>query len=153
MHTLAFILDDAIIWPEKEDILNNMPQCFKKYQKTFIVLDCTEIPIEKPNCYDCRIKVWSHYKGVETVKILFGSAPSGLIIYRSLAYGGRASDKKIFNDSDILKKLVPTRDGIMLDKGFDIENEVAEAYVKLYMPPKLAKKNNFLAKKYILLKQ
>lgn len=143
LHSLSFILEDAIYWPKKEEILKSMPKCFKNFKSTFIVLDCTEIPIEKPNCLYCRLRLYSHYKGCETAKILLGISPSGTIIYCSEAFGGRASDKSIFNYSNILEKLMPTRDSIMTDKGFEIEHECLEARIKLIMPPKLEQKSQF----------
>ena len=87
--------------------------------------------------------MYSHYKGCETLKFLLGVTPSGLICYVSKVYGGRASDKAIFNQSGLLKKVIPTKEAIMVDKGFDIEVECAENHIKLIMPPKLGKRNQF----------
>ena len=120
----------------------SMPQCFKNFKKTFIVLDCTEIAAERPNCLRYRLRMYSHYKGKETVKVLIGISPSGLIIFISKPYGERASDKTIFNQSKILQKLVPFRDAIMVDKGFAIEEECALNHIQLFIPPKLGKKSN-----------
>lgn len=117
-----------------------MPKCFEKYRNVFIVLDCTEVPVEKPKCLNCRLRLYSHYKGCETIKWLVGVAPCGAVIYLSEAYGGRASDKAIFNQSGLLNKLEPTRDAIMVDKGFDIEVESHQNYIKLIIPQKLQKK-------------
>lgn len=141
LHTLAFILEKAIYWPSKEQIMKSMPKCFEKFKDTYIILDCTEIPVERPKCLKCRLRLYSHYKGCETVKILIGVSPSGLIIFVSEPFGGRASDKAIFNHSKILEKLEPTRDAIMVDKGFSIEEECAFNRIKLYIPPKLSKNN------------
>lgn len=46
-----------VIWPSKEDILMNMPLCFAKFKDTRIVLDCAEIPVEKPACLKCRLSI------------------------------------------------------------------------------------------------
>lgn len=135
--------EDVIVWPSDEEHIKNIPECFQKYPKVRVVLDCTEVFVERPKCLNCRLKVWSFYKGNETLKILLGVAPSGLINFVSDTYGGRASDKAIFNRSDIFKYLIPQRDEIMADKGFDIEQECAFNYVKLVMPPFRRKKNQF----------
>jgi hypothetical protein len=66
-------------------------------------------------------------------------AASGLVTYLSKPYGGRASDKAIFNLENLLSKLDP-HDAIMVDKGFLIETECAKANVKLKRPPFLRKK-------------
>lgn len=143
LNSLAFVLKEAIYWPTKEEILSSLPKCFKKFKETVIVLDCTEIPVERPKCLHCHLRLYSHYKGTETFKFLLGVAPSGLIMYVSEPFGGRASDKAIFNKSDILEKLEPTRDAIMVDKGFAIEEECLLARIKLIMPPKLSKQVQF----------
>lgn len=139
LHTLAFILKNAIYWPTKEEILCSMPICFNEFQETFAVLDCTEIAIEKPKCLNCRLRLYSHYKGCETMKFLVAVAPSGLIIYVSEPFGGRASDKAILNHSKILRKLEANRDAVMVDKGIAIEEECAAARIKLIIPPRLGK--------------
>lgn len=48
--------------------------------------------------------------------------PSGFISYASPCYGGRASDKIIFEQSRVVDKLEPYVDQIMVDKGFLVEN-------------------------------
>ena len=105
-----------------------------------MVLDCTEIPIETPRCLKCHLTLYSHYKGCETIKLLIGVAPCGYISYISDAYGGRASDKAIFNQSCIMEKLEATRDAIMVHKGFPIQFECLNNFIKLIIPPKLVKK-------------
>lgn len=139
VELLSKILKKVIYWPTDLEIKNSLPKCFKNFQNTKVILDCTEIPVEKPRCLKCRLRLYSHYKGCETIKLLIGIAPNGLLIFKSDAYGGRASDKAIFNDSNILNRVEPTRDAIMVDKGFDIEVECLQNYVELIMPPKLKK--------------
>lgn len=116
---------------------------FCEILKHTVVLDCTEIPVEKPRCLNCRLKLYSHYKGCETLKLLIGITPSGLICYLSKVYGGRASDKAIFNKSNLVNKVIPTKEAIMVDKGFDIDRECAENHIQLIMPPKLGKRKQF----------
>ncbi|KAJ8668900.1 hypothetical protein QAD02_000159 [Eretmocerus hayati] len=140
VRLLAKILRNAIYWPTKEECLKSMPKCFKGFEKTRVVLDCTEIPVEKPRCLKCRLRLYSFYKSCETLKILIGISASGLIIFLSDVYGGRASDKAIFVQSGILDKLDPTRDAVMVDKGFSIETECLENHIQLIIPPKLKAK-------------
>ncbi|KAJ8686144.1 hypothetical protein QAD02_021938 [Eretmocerus hayati] len=134
---LSDFLQDLIYWPIYEENQDSMPKYFQYFPKTRVVLDCTEIPIEKPNCLKCRLRLYSHYKGCETVKFLIGVTPCGSICYKSKAYGGRASDKAIFLQSNLLDILDPGRDDIMVDKGFDIDLECLESHIKLIKPPKL----------------
>lgn len=91
---------------------------------------------------NCRIRTYSHYKGTHTLKFLVGVTPAGTISFVSSAYGGRATDKAIFLKENILDKCDPY-DAIMVDKGFMIENECSEKYIKLIRPPFLRKKEQF----------
>ena len=106
-----------------------MPKCFQAYKNTSAVIDCTEVPVEKPFCLACRLRLYSYYKGCDTIKLQVTSAPCGLISHISKAYGGRVSDKAIFNQSKIIDKLEPTRDALMVDKGFDIDMECASNFI------------------------
>lgn len=139
---LAAALKPMIYWPNKDEIRNNLPVCFNKYKTTRVVLDCTEVIVQKCKCVTCRIKSYSHYKWNHTIKWLIGITPSGLISYISPGYGGRASDKAIFNKEKFISKCDPF-DAIMVDKGFMIDKECEENFVKLIRPPFLAKQNEF----------
>lgn len=135
---LFLIFKSLIVWPTKEKIDSNLPVCFSNYKDTRVVLDCFETTVERPKCLNCRIRTYSHYKGNHTIKSMVGIAPDGLIIFLSSVYGGRASDKFIFMDSKILDKCIEG-DGIMVDKGFLIDQECTERGIKLYRPPFLGK--------------
>ena len=150
IELLSKILKQVIYWPTYEENIDSMPKCFYKFKNVRIVLDCTEIPVEKPNCLKCRLRHYSHYKGFETLKLLLGVAPSGLITLLTYAYGGRASDKAIFNKSGLLEKLEPTRDAVMVDKGFDIAVECAQNFIPLIQPAKLKKKQVQFSKEQVI---
>lgn len=137
---LALVFKCAIIWPSKEEILLSLPKCFSKFKNTRVVIDCTEIPVEKPKCLGCGIKVYSFYKSGETIKFLLGTTPSGLISFLSLPYGGRASDKAITNQSSLYSKVDPF-ETIMADKGFLIEEECEDNFIRLLRPPFLKNKD------------
>ena len=127
---LAAVLEGMIPWPEQEDIRCNLPLSFKNYKKTRIVLDCAETPIEICECLKCRVLTYSQYKKRHTVKYCVGVTPSGLITFISKSFGGRASDKLIVNYSGILDRL-EFNDIVMVDKGFNIENECLEVSAAL----------------------
>ncbi|KAF0708357.1 THAP-type domain-containing protein [Aphis craccivora] len=126
---LAQILGCSIYWTSKEEIIGSMPYCFKKFPNTRVVLDCTEIPIQKPKCLACRIKLYSNYKSTFTLKLLIGVSPGGLITYISQPYGGRTSDKSLFEQSGLIQKM-SSSDAIMVDKGFLIDDLCT--YIKKY---------------------
>ncbi|KAK4884907.1 hypothetical protein RN001_001178 [Aquatica leii] len=118
LENLSVILKPVIRFPPKEEILSNMPICFQNYKNTRHILDCTEITIEK------------------------SVVPSGLITYVSNGYGGRMSDKAIFNSENIIAKLDPG-DAIMVDKGILIKNECQQHFIKLIRPPYLRNRTQF----------
>ena len=141
---LSVILSATICWPDKEEVLNNMPKCFSKFQKTRIIVDCTEVPVENAKCLCCRLKCYSHYKGHQTCKFLVGVSPAGLITAVSVPWGGRASDKVIFEHMPTVKELEPFADAVMADKGFHIEKVLEERGIELYRPPFLRKSRQFI---------
>lgn len=150
IYVLCFLEEalssEAIYWPTDEEHIKSLPQCFQPFRNVRVVLDCTEVSVEKPKCLSCRLKLYSFYKGCETVKFLIGVSPSGMINFVSDAYGGRASDKSIFTQSNLFDYLIPTRDEVMVDKGFDIDTECAINHIKLVMPPFRTQGRQFHAK-------
>ena len=139
---MYLITKNLIRWPTRREIMNTTPQCFHNYPNTRVILDCSEVYIEKLNCIDCRVKTYSFYYSGQTLKFLVGIASSGKIIFISRAYGGRASDKFITNDSGLLD-LLEENDGVMVDKGFQIEEEVADRGCKIIQPPFLKDRDKF----------
>ena len=77
---LATILQSVLTRVSKEEIMNNMPKCFEKYQATTSVFDCTEIRIQQPKCLKCCLKFYSHYEGGLTVKFMTEVTPGGMIV-------------------------------------------------------------------------
>lgn len=140
LSVLSGVLKHTIYFPSAEENQGNIPICFKNFKDVRVILDCTEIFIQKPSCLCCRIKFYSQYKSSTTVKFMTGVTPAGTISFISKAFGGRASDKTIFEQSDLITKLDPGKDAIMLDKGFLIEDICAIYKIKLIRPPFLAKK-------------
>ena len=111
-----------------------MSACFKvAYPKTRVVINCTEICIEKPSSCRSQSITFSRYKNHNTAKGLVGISPGGCPSLVSSLYAGRVSDKKITIDCGILKLLEPG-DELMADRGFDIENDIPDR-VSLNIPP------------------
>lgn len=138
-HTIQIlrrVLSPFVYWPTKDEILKNIPLCFREqFPNVTIVLDCTEIPVATPKCLNCRISCYSNYKGRRTIKYLIGVTPAGLISFISDAYTGKSSDKFIFNQEEVIKRLVAHRDEVMVDKGVSIQNECLVNHIKLHIPP------------------
>lgn len=144
------VLQPIILWPSLQDCQRNLPKCFADFQNVRVVLDCTEFQVATPKCLCCRLKTYSHYKSKQTIKFMTGVSPAGLITFISSAYGGRASDKAIFEESGIIKKLEMCVDEIMVDKGFLIK-DITDSYgIKVIQPPFLRKKKQFSKEEALL---
>ena len=131
---LSACLKFLINWPDKEPCVKHLPKPFKTtYPKTRVIIDCTEIFIERPSNLTARAQTWSNYKHHNTMKILVGITPTGSISYLSTCWGGRASDKHITQADDFLTYL-EYGDQVLADQGFLIDEEVANCGAELIMP-------------------
>ncbi|XP_064476281.1 uncharacterized protein LOC135390517 [Ornithodoros turicata] len=135
VKTLARILSSVVVLPAKEEILRNMPKQFERYQNVRIVLDCTEVPVSQPKCLNCAINVYSYYKKAFTCKYMIGVTPGGIIAHVSKGYGGRASDKRIFEESGLVDQLIPFKDAVMVDRGFLIDSVCEANFIPVIRPP------------------
>ena len=118
----------------------HMPEAFKKeYPNTRFIIDATEFQVERPSSLLTQSYTFSSYKNRNTVKVLIGIIPSGVIAYVSFAYEGSISDKKLVEVCGILEKL-ECGDEIMSDKGFQIQDLLAPLGIRLNIPPFLNSK-------------
>ena len=135
---INFIYDcsqSLVPWPTREQILYNLPRAFMDFPNTQIVLDCTEIFIEKPSSQVAQWQTWSEYKHHNTFKLLVGVTPNGTVTFVSRLWGGRASDRHITLNEGILARIDPGM-SVMADKGFTI-NDLLSDTVQLNVPPKI----------------
>ena len=132
------LLKKIPIWPEKQVILDTMPEEFKKrYSSTRVIIDSTEIPIEKPSNIRAQSFTFSTYKNRNTIKVLIGITPKGAVSYISDCYGGAASDRSIIERSHLLanaSEMFERGDSIMADKGFLVQDLFAPFDVTINTP-------------------
>ena len=118
-----------------------MPNSFKEtYPTTRMIIDCTEIYIEKPSSVRCQAATYSNYKHFNTAKGLIGISPAGAVSYVSDLFTGRTSDKRATAKCGIYRML-EEGDSIMADKGFDIKEDLPKG-VSLNIPPFLRGKEH-----------
>lgn len=108
LDVMAVRLAFLIQWPDPIVLRATMPMSFRKFfKKCCVIIDCTEIFVERPLNLLARAQVWSHYKHHSTVKVLLGITPQGTISFVSECVGGRMSDKEIVEQSKLIDKLLP----------------------------------------------
>ena len=77
---------------------------------------------------------WSSYKHHNTMKVLIGVAGNSFILFVSKAFGGSVSDKSLTIQSCFLDTIDPYST-LMVDKGFNIEDECSARRIHLLIPP------------------
>lgn len=141
-HRCIFILfklfnnSKLVHWPDKrEHLLSNIPSYFRSSFKesVTIIVDCFEIFIERPSVLRAAAQGFSHYKHHITLKFLIGISVTGVILFVSKGFGGRASDKEVVTKSGFLNK-IQEGDVVLADKGFLIKAELEAREASLKMP-------------------
>lgn len=102
-------------------------------KKVAVIIDCFEIFMERPSNLQARASTWSNYKHHNTVKVLIGITPQGVISFVSECWGGRVSDVHLTKHCGILKKLLPG-DTVLANRGFVIADSVGLMYTYLHLP-------------------
>ena len=81
------------VWTTRRTVEETMPELFRqKYPLTRVVLDRTELFIEKPSCFRAQSETYSSYKSHNTAKGLVAIPPNGALTFVSDLYGGHCSD-------------------------------------------------------------
>ncbi|XP_033727561.1 uncharacterized protein LOC117316886 [Pecten maximus] len=122
-------------FPSRDIVNRTMPSSFKsKYPSVRVILDCTEIFIQRSSSLLNQCMTFSSYKHHTTVKFLVGITPSGVISFVSEGWPGKTSDRLLTIESGILD-LLDENDSVMADKGFTIRDVLEEKKCKLNIPP------------------
>lgn len=122
-------------FPSREIVNRTMPESFKsKYPTTRVIIDCTEIFLQRSSSLINQSLTFSNYKHHNTIKFLIGITPSGVISFVSEGWGGRVSDRQITHESGLLD-LLEERDSVMADKGFTIKDLLEKKKCTLNIPP------------------
>lgn len=134
VHFMSDMWSMLDLWPPRELIDFYMPEGFKAaYPATRVIVDCTEIPIEKPNHPGAQQASFSQYKNRNTVKVEVGASPAGLLCHLSDAYGRSASDRQIVERSGLISKC-EKNDSVMADRGFNVQDLFAPKDVTVNIP-------------------
>ena len=122
---------ESELWVSRYQVDKYLPDEFRRhYPSTRCVIDCTEIPIEKPTDPVLQRVTWSSYKNRNTLKALVAISPDGCLTFVSKLYGGSVSDREITEACGLLDKL-EAGDSVMADKGFTIGDLLEDRGVTL----------------------
>lgn len=141
-HRCIFILfklfnnSKLVHWPDKrENLLLNIPSYFRSTfkERISIIVDCFEIFIEHSAVLRAAAQAFSFYRHHATLKFLIGISVTGVILFVSIGFGGRASDKEVVAKSGFLNK-IQNGDVVLADKGFLIEGELESRQASLERP-------------------
>ncbi|XP_061195756.1 uncharacterized protein LOC133203982 [Saccostrea echinata] len=132
-------------FPSRDIIQRNMPSCFHSFSNLRVILDCTEIFIQRSSSLINQNQSFSHYKHHTTLKFLIGITPSGVISFVSESFGGKVSDRQMIERSLFLE-LLEEGDGVMADKGFTIRDLLEKKGCTLNIPPFRSSSNQFSTK-------
>lgn len=128
-------LKPLIYWPSVQEVLKDQPACFAKWGgRVRAIIDCTEVPIQRPSLAEANTKTFSNYKNTTTIKYLIACTPQGTISYVSPPAGGRMSDITMVEKCRLAELFAPG-DICMADKGFRIQHLLLDRSVELVIPP------------------
>ncbi|XP_053390346.1 uncharacterized protein LOC128553244 [Mercenaria mercenaria] len=131
------------LWPGRV-IQEKMPKKFREeFPDTMIILDGTEIKLQPLSALRTQSQCYSDYKSSTTLKGLVDVDPRGSFTIISMLFSGSISDKEITSASGLLEMFqqlldsgrLKRGDGVMVDKGFLIKDEIEKLGLKLHIPP------------------
>ncbi|XP_037582892.1 uncharacterized protein LOC119466448 isoform X1 [Dermacentor silvarum] len=125
-------LKELTTLPPREALQPYLPKSFRDFADTRLVLDATEVRIQRSSSLSAQRQTFSPYKHYNTYKVLLGCTPDGYIAFVSRLWGGSVSDTTILESSRLLDELVEG-DAVMVDKGFTFP--YLPPGVTVYRPP------------------
>ena len=82
LNYLYVKLGSRQLWATPDVVKANLPACYRgKYDKTFAIIDCTEIRCEVPSSLPLQLQMYSFYKSHTTLKTFVAISPAGAVIF------------------------------------------------------------------------
>lgn len=135
LDVMTVRMSHLIKWPGRDVLQKTLPSSFRRFFKQCcVIVDCTEVFIERPSDLLARAQVWSNYKHHSTLKFLIGITPQGTVSYVSPCAGGRMSDKEIVERSALIDYLLPG-DVVIADRGFTCNDYAHMVLAEVKTPP------------------
>ena len=118
----------------REKVLKYMPRAFKLFfQDVQVIVDCTEIFVEKLSDFGTQSATYSTYKGTNIFKWLLGILPCGTTTFISEVYEGKISDNDITRESGLVERMEPGQT-LMADRGLTMRDYLAKFGIRLIAP-------------------
>lgn len=121
LHLLSRELKFLVKWPSRRQVQKVLPSSFRHFQRTRVILDCTEFQLQTPSLPSVQRKSYSSYKHRNTAKCLVGVTHRGTFSFVSDLWTGSISDRNIVVKSGVLD-LIERGDDVMADRGFLIRD-------------------------------
>uniref|UniRef100_A0A1X7VSF7 DDE Tnp4 domain-containing protein n=1 Tax=Amphimedon queenslandica TaxID=400682 RepID=A0A1X7VSF7_AMPQE len=130
VNFLYYKFKEIPIYPTQAQVQSLIPEQFKShYSSTRIIIDTTEVFIQRPSNPHAQQLTFSSYKNHNTAKALAGITPSGAFSFISPLYGGSISDRELFLNSGLLE-ILEEGDAVMADKGFNIADVLEKELIE-----------------------
>jgi hypothetical protein len=134
VNLMAATFRKTNIWLSKKKVRKLMPNSFKPiYSDVRVIIDCTELEIERPSDFEIQSATYSTYKSRNTVKGLIGLSPTGVTTFVSDLMEGSVSDNDITLQSGLVSKL-EKGDAIMADRGWTNKTALSSHGIRLVVP-------------------
>ncbi|XP_041667986.1 uncharacterized protein LOC121525865 [Cheilinus undulatus] len=135
---LATLLGSVCIWLTPAEVQAHLPEEFREFPDTQVILDCTELRCQTPSSL---LQSEMYSKSHCTMKALVGIAPHGAVTFISDLYAGSISGKELFRQSGIAELLTEDM-AVMVDESFLISDCCK---CKVYCPVFLSKQKQMPA--------
>ena len=98
---LSCELSFLVPWPSRAEIQKVLPKRFRNFNNVRAIIDCCEFYVQKPVIPKSQKTTWSNYKH-NTVKLLVGITPTGVISFIPPLWTGSTSDKEMVRNSVLI---------------------------------------------------
>lgn len=114
--------------------LKDKPLVMKPFKNLRVILDGVSFNLETPSNFEQQGNTWSTYKHNNVALFIVGISCHGATIFCSEGMEGSMSDKVATLKSN-LAELLNEGDCIMVDKGFELQQEMEQVGCKILRPP------------------
>ncbi|XP_014860504.1 PREDICTED: uncharacterized protein LOC106928634 isoform X1 [Poecilia mexicana] len=118
---LFTILGSQCIWLTQQQVQAYLPEEFKDFPDTQVILDCTELKCQIPSSPLPQMDMNPSHRSLCTMRALVGIAPHGAVTFVSDLYRGSFSNRELFKCSGIAENLTEDM-AVMVNKGFLIRD-------------------------------